>query len=532
MQTLLEQRFGFNTLRTGQLEVIDGALAGRDVLAVMPTGAGKSLCYQLPALATPGLTLVVSPLIALMNDQVAALVKRGIPAASLSSQQNADQQTHILARLGTLRLLYLSPERLGRSAVQQALLKTPLTRLVVDEAHCISSWGHDFRPDYRQLGHLREKLGHPPVTALTATATPKVREDIAALLGLQRHVVVLTGFERPNLRYRVWAVPNESARLEALHSLLTHGERPAVVYAGTRDRTEALAEQIRLWGLESYAYHAGFSAETRNRVQNTFLSSHAGVMVATNAFGMGVDKGNVRQVIHADLPTSLEAYYQEAGRAGRDGAEATCTLLLAPQDSGRQRDLLLASSPTHLDLKKLYVLLRNRAPQPLSARELEHSWNRGKLVGALRLLEESGVIILTRPNNRLTVGLSPEAGTRVPDLEALQVGELLDRKLALLRAMTHYAHAPHCRRDALLRYFGDTPNSPTSPCSCDHCRLVPNLTETSLRALEPFTKPRAPQPGDTLPHWLAEQGYLEPRPHLWRRRYGLSERGKRALAAA
>ena len=367
LESLL-QSFGLSAFRPGQQAVIEAAFRGDDILAVMPTGAGKSLCYQLPALATKGLTVVVSPLIALMKDQVEALLRRGVEAASLTSQLSYPEQQRLLANLGALRLLYLSPERLGNERVQRALLGVGVARLVVDEAHCISGWGHDFRPDYRQLGHVRETLGNPPVTALTATATEAVRDDIVALLRLRDPVRVLTGFDRPNLRYRVWPVPDETARAEALYLLLERTSGPCIVYTGTRERTERTARQLLERGLRSTAYHAGLDATTRNAVQDDFLAGRVRVMVATNAFGMGVDKADIERVIHLELPASLEAYYQEAGRAGRGGQRATCTLLYADGDGdgAKQMGLLRALSPTLLDLKKVYVGLRNAHPEGVS----------------------------------------------------------------------------------------------------------------------------------------------------------------------
>jgi ATP-dependent DNA helicase RecQ len=523
---LAGRHFGFSQLRPGQRDVIEAALGGRDVLAVMPTGAGKSLCYQLPVLAEGGLTVVVSPLIALMNDQVAVLRRRNIGAAALTSQLSGDEQRTLLERLGELRLLYLSPERLRSERVQRALCEAGVRRLVVDEAHCISQWGHDFRLDYRRLRRVRERLGDPPVTALTATATAAVREDIVALLRLRDVAQVLTGFDRPNLFYRVWPVPNEAAKLEALHSLLERPS-PAVVYAGTRARVETVAEQLSAWGLHASAYHAGLSAEERNTVQDAFLTDRAAVMVATNAFGMGVDKTNVRQVVHVDMPASLEAYYQEAGRAGRDGRKAVCTLLHAEGDAARQRALLLASSPTLLDLKKTFVQLKNAHPEPLAVSAL--GLERGKLVGVLQLVEAQGIAQVGRRGGRLELCLHPDC-TGVPDFQDAWTDVYTERRLKLLEPMIRYAEAPVCRRAQLLGYFGDAAGS--GFCGCERCAPEPLLTPTSLAALPHFKTPQPPKRAGELAGWLERHGYLETRRSLFGQRYRLSERGRQALDAA
>ncbi len=526
-------RFGLSTFRGGQLEVVTAALSGRDVLAVMPTGAGKSLCYQLPALAGPGLTVVVSPLLALMKDQVAGLHARGISAAALNSLQDQAEQARTLAQLGELQLLYLSPERLGSSAVQRTLTQVGVARLVIDEAHCISGWGHDFRPDYRQLGQLRQALGNPAVTALTATATEVVRGDIVTLLGLRDPVRVLTGFDRPNLRYRVLPVPNETARLEALQTLLQRPEfldRPAIVYADTRVQTEEVAELIRMWGLKSAAYHAGLGAEQRNTVQDDFLAGRVQVIVATSAFGMGVDKRDVAQVVHLSLPASLEAYYQEAGRAGRGGDAAVCTLLYAPDDGARQVRRLAGSSPSVLDLKRSYLYLRNRQPGKVSADELETDLklSRGKFIGTVSTLEAQGVVTTVRAGRAVHLGLTSAVQNAVPDFQPAWVEGLNERRAALLRSALRYADLEHCRRKQLLGYFGDP--SSTGPCDCDVCRPEPYLTSTSLEALPRFRHPQRPKQAGELAPWLQQQGFLK-RNGLFRR-YTLSALGKAALVRA
>ena len=531
-QTLLK-RFELSAFRPGQEEVVQAALSGRDVLAVMPTGAGKSLCYQLPALIAEGLTVVVSPLIALMKDQVETLLRRGVRAAALSSQLTYPEQAQLLEKLGSLRLLYLSPERLGSERVQRALRRAGVARLVVDEAHCISSWGHDFRPDYRQLGRVRESLGGPPVTALTATATAAVRDDIVQLLGL-RPVRVLTGFDRPNLRYRVWPVPDDTARSEALQMLLSRTPGPCIIYAGTRERTETTVRQLSGWGVKSAAYHAGLGAATRNAVQDDFLAGHIRVIVATNAFGMGVDKADVEQVIHLELPASLEAYYQEAGRAGRGGQRATCTLLYAPGDGARQEGLLRASSPTLLDLKRVYVGLRNTQPDGVAVKSLGEQFglNRGKLIGTVQLLEEQGIVTLSR-KEQVTLTLTPPCTQSVPDFESAWTTRYRERRSRLLREMIRYAERSSCRRETLLGYFGDAAS--TGGCGCDLCQPEPQLTRSSLETLAQFRRPqrrkRAGDPVRNTADWLLARGYLELQRGLLGQYYGLSPAGTAALAS-
>lgn len=486
--------FGLPDFRPGQLEAVLGALAGRDVLAVMPTGAGKSLLYQLPALAEAGLTVVVSPLIALMDDQVAGLQRRGVRAAALTSALSGAQQAQVLGTLTRLRLLYVSPERLQSAALRRTLHGVGLARLVVDEAHCISGWGHDFRPDYRRLGAFRNALGGPPVTALTATATPAVRHDIATSLGLHDPVVVTTGFDRPNLAYRVWWAPYGGLKAQlAEHALKTHGlrEGASIVYAGTRARTESFSAHLRQQGLPAHAYHAGMTADARGAVQEAFLSGRAPLLVATNAFGMGVDKPDVRLVLHLDPPASLEALYQEAGRAGRDGGGAACTLLASPDDLARQEKRTTWSTPTLLDLKRLWVLLRNhhaagtQATAGAAAEAL--GLNRGKLIGALHLLERHEVLRLEHQGGLLTLSLEDPEGPPPPfgdlraPLEALQEG-----KRALWRAVRRYAVTPECRRAQLLTYFGDETTHEASACRCDVCTPAGRtpLVGGSAQALE------------------------------------------------
>lgn len=338
-RTLLLERFGYPDFRPGQTEAVRSVLEGRDTLVILPTGGGKSLCYQVPALVLQGLTVVISPLISLMKDQVDALVARGLPATFINSTLSQADVTSRMAAVqrGEIKLLYLAPERFDLGRMAERLRAIGVTLLAIDEAHCISEWGHDFRPSYLRVNDVRKALGNPPTVALTATATPEVREDIARQLELRDPTVVITGFDRTNLSYHVIPAKNDAAKDETLVELLrehlsTQGEGVAIVYASTRKAVERIAQLLTKAKLPALAYHAGLDDEHRADVQDAFMSERVRVIVATNAFGMGIDKPNVRLVVHFAMPGTLEAYYQEAGRAGRDRQPATAILLHAFPD--------------------------------------------------------------------------------------------------------------------------------------------------------------------------------------------------------
>jgi len=333
LQDLLKRAFGFDSFRPLQREIMEDSLAGRDVFALLPTGGGKSLCYQLPALIRPGLTVVVSPLIALMKDQVDAMDVMGIPATCLNSSLESEEAARRQEGLerGEYRLLYVAPERLMLPGFLQSLRRRNVSLIAVDEAHCISEWGHDFRPEYRRLSELRDVLPETPILALTATATERVRDDILRQLRLSNPAVYVAGFNRPNLTYRVIAKhrPYEQVR-SYVHA------RPAqsgIVYCQSRRTAERLAERLRADGIPARPYHAGLGAQERTRHQELFLRDEIRVIAATIAFGMGINKPNVRFVIHYDLPKNVEGYYQETGRAGRDGLPAECLLLFGAGDT-------------------------------------------------------------------------------------------------------------------------------------------------------------------------------------------------------
>jgi RecQ family ATP-dependent DNA helicase len=332
---------GFSSWRPGQREAVEAALEGRDSLIVMPTGGGKSLCYQLPGLASENLTIVVSPLIALMNDQWQRLTAAGHPVAMISSGMSTGAAREALdqVRGGAARIVYCSPERFASTVFLDALAQRRIDLLAVDEAHCVSEWGHDFRPDYLRLPEIAERLGRPTVMACTATATKAVAAEIVNRFGLREPLQVRSGFDRPNLSFDVVPLEGKGSKARRL-ALLEAGlgdpaNRPAIVYCGTRRDTDELTTHLRERGLRALAYHAGIEAEGRSAAQASFMSGEAEVVVATNAFGMGVDKADVRSVWHMTIPTSLEAYYQEAGRAGRDGLPARAVLLAMKGDLGR-----------------------------------------------------------------------------------------------------------------------------------------------------------------------------------------------------
>ena len=343
-RTLFKQYFGHGEFRPGQEPLVDALLSGRDALGVMPTGAGKSVCYQLPALLLPGLTLVLSPLISLMKDQVAALSQAGIPAAYINSSLDAEEYREVYRRIrrGDCKLLYIAPERLQAEGFRRLLEELPVSLVAVDEAHCVSQWGRDFRPSYLEIAELVRSLPvRPPVGAFTATATAAVRRDIESLLELRDPLRVTTGFDRPNLFFEVVRARDKD---QWLHRFLAERpEQSGIVYCATRKAVDTVFASLLAQGVPAARYHAGMEAPERRRSQEGFVYDQARVMVATNAFGMGIDKSNVGFVVHYNMPKDLESYYQEAGRAGRDGSPARCVLLYAPGDV-RTAKFLIASS--------------------------------------------------------------------------------------------------------------------------------------------------------------------------------------------
>jgi ATP-dependent DNA helicase RecQ len=394
---VLRERFGYSDFRRGQAEAMETVLRRRDALIVLPTGGGKSLCYQVPALVLPGMTVVISPLISLMHDQVAALERRGVAAAYADSTLSRTQLHDRLMRAtrGELKLLYLAPERLITGDLAARLRTAGVSLLAIDEAHCISEWGHDFRPSYLRLTEARTSLGSPPVVALTATATPHVRRDIVRQLGLRRPRVIVTGFDRPNLSFNVVRAQSAKAKDAALLDIVRSAPGALVVYAATRGSVERLAGFLSRSGVPAAAYHAGREDGVRARAQAAFMADRVRAIVATNAFGMGVDKPDVRHVVHYSMPGTLEAYYQEAGRGGRDGKPAIATLLHAYADRFTHEFFIRSSTPPYKLLVRVHAeLRRSRAGTDLRtlANRVHAPAGSAELAAVLRALHGCGAL--------------------------------------------------------------------------------------------------------------------------------------------
>ena len=461
---ILHDHFGFSSFRDGQERLVAAALAGRDALGVLPTGGGKSLCYQVPALALPGLTLVLSPLISLMEDQTQRALSASIPAAFITSALSARERRTVLRDVlnGGIKLLFIAPERLETPGFMDTLGTVGVSLIAVDEAHCISEWGHDFRPSYRRLGVLRRKLT-APVMALTATATPRVRQDIVDVLSLNRPIWVVGSFDRPNLGWYVERADGHSAKMSAIRRLSRSEPGTALIYAGTRRVVETIRSDLARLGMPTAAYHAGLEPEARSRVQEEFLAGKTRKVVATNAFGMGVDKSDVRLVLHYQMPPTLESYYQEAGRAGRDGDAARCVALWGGDDQRLHRAFLDRSRPP------IRLLMRSvRAIRRTVGAGKRGSVEVGPLLRAvgcaeedlwtlLAALERLGVVrVYSQPGQAAEpdlVGLNLDLGVHASGPDWSRARPL--REEEGLRAVQRYATAPSCRRRALLGYFGD-----------------------------------------------------------------------------
>lgn len=464
----MERHFGFRTFRPGQAELIEAVLSGRDALGVLATGSGKSLCYQLPALLLSGVCVVVSPLIALMEDQVAALRARGFRGVTaLHSGLDPDERRRREDRLcsGAYRLVYVSPERLAQPAFVRRLARVGVSLFVVDEAHCISQWGHEFRPDYLRLGQVVHGLGRPPTLALTATAPPPVQKDIVTALKMRDPVRVVLPVNRDNLAFdRVW-VNGEAEKQAVLAERLLRLAGPGIVYVATREAAEAFCAWFSCRDGRPAAYfHGGMPADERSRILEQFRAGELFVVFATNAFGMGIDKPDVRFVLHAHAPASLEAYVQEAGRAGRDGAPAYACLLYDRADLALQQRLLAREYPPEAALVPLLARLRERGRGAARLEETADDPAARHLPAVVAQLELAGAVAYDPATGAWTW---QDSRADVAELAAQVAERLQARKADRLRrlgALAAWAEGEGCRRAALDRYFG-SPSGP-KPASC------------------------------------------------------------------
>jgi len=469
---MLVDRFGHKDFQKGQWEPISAVLSGRDALVVMPTGSGKSVIYQLPALMLPGLTVVVSPLIALMKDQQDKLAAHGINALAMHSHLSDSEARELAANVkdGGGEILYLTPERFKDREFFEHLLTRKVALFVVDEAHCVSQWGHDFRPDYLTMGSVVKRLGRPPVLALTATATAEVRDDIARQLGMTDPVVTITGFARPNLRFEVRRTVNAADKDIALKALLRESRGAGVVYVATIREAERLHEMLKdefPVGL----YHGKLGSNERKDTQNRFMADEYKAIIATNAFGLGIDKSDIRFVIHYHFPGSVEAYYQEAGRSGRDGLSATCTLFYRVEDSRVQSYFLGGKYPDVEEAAHVAIVLEQVPPgEQAHIDELVEKSGvaRRKARIVMVLLKRHGLVREYRGGSWERV--STERLTSIDlsaDLVDYEQRRIQDR--AKLRAMINYCQSAQCRTKYILEYFGED-FDPTWECgNCDAC---------------------------------------------------------------
>jgi ATP-dependent DNA helicase RecQ len=474
LQRIAAENFGWSRLTREQLEAMEQVMAGHDVLAVLPTGAGKSAIYQVPALLLDGPTLVVSPLIALQNDQIDGIEDSRAPeAVALNSAQRAAEREHAweALRRGTAEYLFLSPEQLASDEVLDAVAELGVSLFVVDEAHCVSAWGHDFRPDYLRLAPVVERLGHPRVIALTATAALPVRADIVRRLGLRDHREVLASFDRPNLRLGVDALPNDDDRHQAVLTrtrALTAdpATRPGLVYVTSRKDAETYAGELDAAGVRVAAYHAGRSAGDRERIHEQFLDDQLDVVVATTAFGMGIDKPNVRFVVHASIPDSLDSYYQQIGRAGRDGEPAEITLYHRPRDLGRQKFLTAAKAPEQALAEVATTLAGHDAPVKPAELGKEVNVSAAQRTRAVNLLEQTGTVGVTADGRLEYRDAAADPGQAVE--RGVEIAETHQRLIrSRIEMMRGYAETTGCRRQYLLGYFGEQLDQPCG--NCDTC---------------------------------------------------------------
>ncbi|MET8945103.1 RecQ family ATP-dependent DNA helicase [Streptomyces sp. NPDC004542] len=490
--------YGWERLLPEQLTAMEWVLRGHDTLVVMPTGSGKSAVYQVPALLLSGPTVVVSPLIALQRDQIAGLPEgdRAPGAVAINSDLSGAETEAAwdAVREGRARFVYLSPEQLARDDVLDRLAEARPDLFVVDEAQCITSWGHDFRPDYLRLEQAAQRVGRPPVLALTATAAPPVRREITERLGMRRPRLMVTGFDRPNIRLEVRRFLGESERRRAVVERAAAEPKPGIVYAATRKDSEDYAGELASLGLAAEAYHAGRRAAERARVHEAFLAGETDVIVATSAFGMGIDKDDVRFVVHASLPGSLDAYYQEIGRCGRDGRPALAVLHYRAEDTGMQT--YFASRTTGEEaLSQVTWALHDHRAGAAGLDELHHDTglSRKRVTAAVNLLEEAGAVAAAESGGvRPTEGVSPARAVQRAEGAAEAHRRTERSRVDMARA---YAETTGCRRHFLLGYFGEAYEAPCG--NCDTCEKAAGRPDHDAADTERFAHPPARYPTGT-----------------------------------
>lgn len=465
-RAVLRQHFGYDDFRGSQKDAIRSILSGRDTLVLMPTGGGKSLCFQIPAMVLDGCTLVISPLISLMKDQVENAVRAGVPATFINSTLPPSEIRNRMnaVKSGCIKLLYMAPERADNPRFVDELKRMKVTMLAVDEAHCLSQWGHEFRPSYMKLGPLRADL-KCRVIALTATATPEVRRDILTHLQMERPLVIAGGFDRENLGWHVVRAERSSEKDRELCRLLKRdlAGGVALVFASTRKKVDGIADMLNTRSIKASGYHAGVKSGERSSLQERFIKEEAGVVVATNAFGMGIDKSNVRLVIHYDMPGSLEAYYQEAGRAGRDGNAADCVLLHSYRDRFTHQFMIDGAHPSEQTIRDTFRKLNGAgAPRDVAAFSRWSKQNSREVGSVLRVLGDAGIVSVERRTGKF------EIVSKVITRASLQRSQLArKRELLRLERMEGYAFEQKCRRKYVMDYFGDT--SFRKCAGCDNC---------------------------------------------------------------